>query len=282
MIDFFKFHGAGNDFIIINASSTIWNKSDSFIKKICDCHYGVGADGLIFVSLCEEDNDADIRMEFFNNDGCRASMCGNGLRCVALFAYKYLLKKNELKIKTDAGVLCARILSDNEVKIELSILDFPKKFELDEEDVFFSNTGVPHLLVLENEDIENIDIQKKGRYWRHHNAFLPEGVNVNFISEDFKTSEEIKIRTYERGVEDETCACGTGIVAVALTLYTFFDVHPPFRFLTPHNDRLTVDFLDNSTKLLFDKKINLTGPAVEVFHGVLNKKYFAAYAEGDR
>ena len=282
MIDFFKFHGAGNDFIIINAFSDRWNRSGTFIKRICDCHYGVGGDGLIYVSLCNEDSDADIKMEFFNNDGCRASMCGNGLRCVALFAYKYLLNQKELRIKTDAGVLCAKILSDNEVEIELSILELPRKFELDGKNVFFSNTGVPHLLVIADEDIKNIDIQKEGAYWRYHKTFSPEGVNVNFISEGFDTEKEIKIRTYERGVEDETCACGTGIAAVALSLYTFFDVQPPFKFLTPHNDRLTVDFCNNSTRLLLDKKINLTGPAVEVFHGVLNKKYFAAYAKGDR
>ena len=282
MLDFSKFHGAGNDFIIIDDTHLIWDRSESFIKKICDRHRGVGGDGIIFITLCTEHIDADIKMEFYNNDGCRASMCGNGLRCVALFVYKYLLKKNELKIETDAGVLNATILSDYEVKIQIPILEFPRKFDLDNKNVFSSNTGVPHLLIIKNEDIRNINIEKEGAYWRWHKAFVPEGVNVNFISEDFKNTKEIKIRTYERGVEDETCACGTGISAVALTLYTFFNVQPPFRFLTPYNDRLTVDFCDNSTRLQLDRKINLTGPAIEVFHGALNKKDFAAYAEGDK
>jgi diaminopimelate epimerase len=282
MLEFSKIHGAGNDFIIIDDSEQKWIRNATFIKKICDRHRGIGADGIIFLISTPEKSNTDFRMEFYNNDGYSVSMCGNGLRCVALFASKYLTDKRKFNIETEAGILSVNLLQEGEIQIQIPIIQFPEKLMIDSNAVFFSNTGVPHLVIIADEDVHNLNITELGKYWRNHKEFSPDGVNVNFISNKFKIEKEIKIRTFERGVEAETCACGTGIAATALTLNTFFNLKPPFLFRTVDNDILTVDFYENCNTLLNDRKILLTGPAVEIFHGVLDKKYFAAFAEGDK
>lgn len=210
-IKFTKMVASGNDFVI--AELKIKNQKLKNLNKlarcVCDRKLGIGADGLL---LLEKSRVADIRMRIFNADGSEAEMCGNGARCVALY-----LKKAKIKIETKAGVIEAEVNGDN-VKIKLTepkdiMLDLPIKVNNRNMRINFINTGVPHTVIFA-EGLEKIDLVNLGRTIRHHQAFAPQGANVNFI--EVLSDNSISLRTYERGVEDETLACGTGSVASAL------------------------------------------------------------------
>jgi diaminopimelate epimerase len=269
MIDTFsKLHGAGNDFIIVNDPGQEHNKTQDMIRFLCDRKRGIGADGIIFLSLAlAQTNDYDVIMEFYNNDGSRAEMCGNGLRCAAFYANKTMNLSKSLKIKTDAGILETEVLNSNSVKIQIPVIsDFEKLF-IDGQSIFYGDTGVPHAVIF-TDNIKNIDINELGSYYRNHKRFAPRGTNVDFIQKTDSEKNLFIIRTYERGVEAETSACGTGICAAAFSLYKFCDIQPPFRFLTKEEYFLEVDFsLDQPVKTLY-----LTGPVAEVFFGKVIKQ----------
>jgi diaminopimelate epimerase len=210
-IDFTKMVASGNDFVVtdVQSKNSKVKSLNNLARKICDRKYGVGADGLL---VLEKSGVADIRMRIFNADGSEAEMCGNGARCVALWA-----KSKVIKIETKAGIIDAEVKGES-VKIKLTNpkdikLDIPIRINNRPLKVNFINTGVPHTVIFV-EGLDKIDVPNLGRQIRFHGKFAPAGTNVDFAQVLNRSS--IKVRTYERGVEDETLACGTGAVASAL------------------------------------------------------------------
>jgi len=214
-INFTKMVASGNDFIILKSLDSRAFGLRELAIKICDRKYGVGADGML---LLEKSKRADIRMRIFNADGSEAEMCGNGARCAALYANSQLPTPNsQLEIETKAGIIAAKVQGDN-VKIKLTEpkdlkLNIPIKVNSRLLRVNFINTGVPHAVIF-SEGLDEIDVFNLGRAIRFHQKFSPAGANVDFV--EVLGTNSLAIRTYERGVEDETLACGTGSVAAAL------------------------------------------------------------------
>jgi len=209
-INFTKMAASGNDFVVIDSRFGIDDsrKLTRLARQICDRKYGVGADGLL---VLEKSKKADIKMRIFNADGSEAEMCGNGARCVAL------LCKSSVSIETQAGIIESQIKGKN-VKIKLTDptrikLGLPIKIGKRILHVNFINTGVPHTVIFV-EGLNKIDIVNLGRGIRNHKKFKSAGTNVDFV--EVLSNNSIRIRTYERGVEGETLACGTGAVASAL------------------------------------------------------------------
>jgi len=270
IIDFTKMHGAGNDFILIDESKL----PDSGlllpeqVNFLCNRKIGIGADGLIIVSQ-SSDPGSGFKMTFFNSDGGRESMCGNGLRCAALYAYKHFNLNAKLKAQTDSGVLCAEIIFDSTVKIEIPYKEKFREVLVEGINLFFGNTGVPHAVIF-SDRIDDIDVVKKGKLIRYHKDFYPRGTNVNFVAPIDKSNSSFLIRTYEKGVEDETLACGTGISASAICAHLFRNAGKLVKFQTICKDILTVEIPDDNYD--FDK-VFLTGPAVEVFTGKTNSQF---------
>ena len=237
-----KMSGSGNDFILIDHREPFLQEDrlKGFIRKACRRRISVGADGLI---LIERSQKADFKWRFHNADGSEAEMCGNGGRCVARFAYLKGIAGPSLRFETLAGILSARV-DGKRVKLEMTK---PFGLKLDEtllvegEEKIFSgiNTGVPHA-VLFVEDLEGVDIVPIGRAIRFHSHFSPSGTNVNFIR--LEKGSQLSIRTYERGVEDETLACGTGAVASALIAAFKGFVKSPVSIKTRGGEVLTVHF----------------------------------------
>lgn len=208
-ISFTKMVASGNDFVVIDRVQSTGYRVQGVAQKICNRKYGIGADGLL---VLEKLKIADIRMRIFNADGSEAEMCGNGARCVSLW-----LKQKVLKIETKAGVIKSEVKGDN-IKIKLTDpkdikLDIPIKINNRLLKVNFINTGVPHTVIFV-EGLDKIDVVNLGKLVRYHKRFTPAGSNVDFM--EILSNNSVKIRTYERGVEDETLACGTGAVASAL------------------------------------------------------------------
>ncbi len=247
---FSKMHGAGNSFVIANNINSNYPCDENFIKNICHPHRGIGGDGLIYILKSKK---ADFKMNFYNCDGSKADMCGNGLRCIAKYARNYLIDQDNISFETDAGILNTEIMDGNSVKIDIPILKEIEKTKINDTDIYYGNTGVPHAIVIK-ENLEKLNVKKIGCEIRNDNFFSPEGINVNFIQ--FCDDGKVKIRTYERGVEDETLACGTGITACGLTLYKYYNFSSPITFITKDQDVLTVDIEDN--------KVCLTGEAIEI------------------
>lgn len=215
-IVFTKVVASGNDFIIIeNCLPSSVCRIPSLVKKICDRKFGVGADGVL---LLDESKKADVRMRIFNADGSEARMCGNGARCVAFYACSRLKTQNpRLKIETKAGIIEAEVKGEN-VKIKLTKPedyrpDLIIKINNRKLRVNFINTGVPHAVIFVA-GINKINAAEIGRAVRYHKGFAPKGANVNFV--EVVDKDTIRLRTYERGVEGETLACGTGSVASAI------------------------------------------------------------------
>ena len=266
--DFTKMHGAGNDFVVAFDTSEKWPRLTDTVRNICNRKRGIGADGLILLSR-NPDKKIPFKMVYFNSDGSVAGMCGNGLRCAALFCYNNLDSNKNLKIMTASGPLEALILSKNTVKVKIPIAGSFRKISIDGNDMYFGNTGVPHL-VKPVKDTDKVNVPEEGRKLRHHKFFAPEGTNVNFISLPAKnTVAPCRIRTYERGVEDETSACGTGITASAVCLLNFFRRKTPLEFITRGGDILKVEFCKSDNTLNTAAAAYLTGPAVEVFSGTI-------------
>ena len=214
---FKKMHGSGNDFVLIdNRDGKISQKFFSNLaQKLCKRHFGIGADGLI---LIDHSSVADFKWHFFNADGSSAEMCGNGGRCAARFANLLGIGGKKLTFETLAGIIEAEIKEKNRVKLQLTepkdiLFDIKLKVNNKELLVHHVNTGVPHVVVI-CDDLEKIDVKELGSAIRFHEKFSPNGTNVNFIQKIGEDS--LKVRTYERGVEDETYACGTGSVASAI------------------------------------------------------------------
>jgi len=241
-IPFMKMSGSGNDFILIDHRAPFLEEDHlrDFIQKACRRRISVGADGLI---LIERSQQADFKWRYFNADGGEAEMCGNGGRCAARFAHLKGIAGPSLRFETLAGILSAQV-DGKRVKLEMTK---PFGLKLDEtllidgkKQIFSSiNTGVPHA-VLFVEDLEGLDIVPIGKAIRFHSHFSPGGTNANFIRID--KGSQLSIRTYERGVEDETLACGTGAVASALVAAFKGLVKSPVSIKTRGGEVLSVHF----------------------------------------
>ncbi len=262
-IEFYKIEATGNDFIVFSEpEAEVLLKRPSFIQRICERHRGVGADGVILVRRRE----GTIRMNYYNKDGSEASMCGNGLRAAALMSViQGFSRKNEtFKILAPDGAHEVVVIDENFARVEL-LVDHktrPRKLDITElPDYFkvlgFINTGVPHLVIEVPRELTDLQITEWGRRLRYDASFSPEGTNVNFLR---RISEyEIEVRTYERGVEEETLSCGTGVVASAL-LYQG-DKNEDARFLQ-------IFTKGGKLKVIRENgKIYLEGPARYVFEG---------------
>lgn len=271
-IEFYKMSGAGNDFIIIDNRNQVVDETDlvGFIAKVCRRKFSVGADGLILV---ESSDKVDFKWRFYNSDGSRAEMCGNGARCAARFAYVNQIAGPELSFETDAGIVSARMQNDR-VKIRMTDptglrLNYPLKIGSRMLRISSINTGVPHAVV-EVEDLENADVCKDGRCIRFHEAYAPAGTNANFVSMTAKG--EIVIRTYERGVEDETLACGTGSVAAALIMAKIRELSSPVDVLTRSRERLSIYFRMDGDRF---HDVYLEGGARIIYVGRLHQEAWA-------
>jgi len=220
--DFWKMHGTGNDFIVVNNFDlrySFWQPA--VVKEICQWHTGVGADGLL---VLEPSAKADFRMRYFNADGYESTMCVNGSRCLSYYAYKNGIIKQQARFEAKDGI--HRVYIENQEKINVQVLykpvdekrTFPVDFTLPKFINFkrFINTGVPHL-VLEVSQVQAIPVTELGRALRYHPYYQPEGTNVDFVElSDSGKPLKLKVRTYERGVEAETLSCGSGVTAAAL------------------------------------------------------------------
>lgn len=211
-IKFSKYQGTGNDFIMIDNRALYFDKDNvDFINKLCDRRFGIGADGLILV---ENDKEADFRMIYFNSDGRESTMCGNGGRCIVAFAKELgIIKNNKVNFIAIDGLHYAEIDKDI-VKLQMNV---DIKVEQLDENSFYINTGSPHVVkIVEDMPMHFVEEAKK---IRHSKKFNREGVNVNFITIN---NDNYSIRTFERGVEDETLSCGTGNVAAGIVLKNKF------------------------------------------------------------
>jgi diaminopimelate epimerase len=267
-LSFTKMNGAGNDFVMIDNRDGALALSRDQIARLCDRHRGIGADGLLAVEPAR--NGADFRMRYYNADGGEAEMCGNGARCFARFARRVAgSAASAVTFETEAGVIGARFFGD-EVEIAMSTphsLAPATSLEAGGEtlDVHFLNTGVPHAVVFVD-DLEAVDILRLGSGLRYHTHFAPKGTNANFVQ--VLAPGEIAIRTYERGVEGETLACGTGVTACALIHHLESGAISPIAVRVKGGETLRVGFETGATLGEFTN-VTLTGPADFVFDGTV-------------
>ena len=265
MLRFTKMNGAGNDFILIDNRGGDVHLQRSQIAHLCDRHRGIGADGILLLE--DATNRADFRMRYFNADGGEAEMCGNGARCFARFANKVAGAQRKISFETPAGVISAELVGDL-VTLQMTeptdlSLDMKLPMANENKTVHFINSGVPHV-VIPVPQINDVDVRRQGSVVRHHKMFSPKGANVNFIEK--RGPKKIAIRTYERGVEDETLACGTGIVASALIFAATENANGPIIVTARGGDELQVGFEKIGNQF---RHVTLTGPADFVFEGTI-------------
>ncbi|WP_461828600.1 diaminopimelate epimerase [Aquifex sp.] len=277
-MDFWKLQGSGNDFVVIDDRDEKVERllekfslpKEEFVRRVCALHTGVGADGLILIKN-PENPENDFRWEFFNSDGSEAEMCGNGSRCAVRFAYEKGIAGEKVRFETLAGVIKAEVLKGGKrVKVQLTPPSEPvdKTLEVEEKKIegTFINTGVPHFVV-PVENLENLNVIKLGRAIRFHEEFQPKGTNVNFIQP--VSEDTIRIRTYERGVESETLACGTGATASAIVAYLKGLVKKkPVKVITKSGEELIIDFSEDL------REVFLNGSVKKVFEGRLSEELF--------
>ena len=257
-INFTKYHGTGNDFIMIDDRSESFYETDvALIKGMCNRRFGIGADGLI---LLRNEEGYDFKMVYFNSDGRQSSMCGNGGRCLIHFAHKLDVFAGKCKFLAIDGDHLGEVLNDGTVKLKMGAVDGIAR----DGDDFVLDTGSPHYVqFVENAFIKNV--KEDGAAIRYSEKYKSEGINVNFIN---MTNDMLNVTTYERGVEDETYSCGTGVTASALVANLAFNRESP----------VSVDTKGGSLKVHFQKSddgfsnIWLEGPAVKVFEGVWTLK----------
>ena len=255
-IPFNKYQGAGNDFIIIDNRRNFFNNGDhTLINRLCDRRFGIGADGLIFI---ETDPEEDFRMRYFNSDGHEGSMCGNGGRCSAAFAIRAGIAGQKLSFRAVDGIHHA--VAEN-LNINLQMNDV-SAFQLIDNN-YFINTGSPHYILFRN-DIDGIDVTSEGKTIRWSDHFNPGGTNVNFVE---VTESGIYVRTFERGVEEETLSCGTGVTASAIaSVLSGHFVTNTISVRTRGGD-LSVSFKVDGNKI---SDVHLSGPAAFVFEGEID------------
>ncbi|OBX26237.1 diaminopimelate epimerase [Gelidibacter algens] len=253
---FYKYQGTGNDFVMIDNRLLTFDKNDArHVAFLCDRRFGIGGDGLI---LLENHSEVDFKMVYFNADGNQSSMCGNGGRCIVAFAKFLGIIESATTFEAIDGKHHAEVEKEA-VKLQMQDVKVLEKFDSH----VFLNTGSPHHVQLED-DLRNLDIKAIGSKIRYGAPYNTEGSNVNFVS---KISEDVfSVRTYERGVEDETLSCGTGVTAVALAMNYMGQTDKNLITLETEGGTLVVSFEKVGQGY---KNIWLTGPAVQVFKGEL-------------
>lgn len=264
LVDFTKMNGAGNDFVLIDNRAQKIRLIPDQVVRVCHRQRGIGADGVMMLVPCGSGR-ADWAWEFYNSDGSVAEMCGNGARCFARFVQKLTGAKGKLSFETVAGVISAEF-HDERVTINMTE---PKGLRLEEkinlstgtQPVHSVNTGVPHA-VLFVPDADQAMVHQLGRELRYHPHFAPKGTNVNFVQQ--LGSGRIRVRTYERGVENETLACGTGVTASALIAARLHQFTSPVKVQVLGGDELEVSFQSGRDGFT---DVRLTGPADFVFEG---------------
>lgn len=264
-MNFTKMNGAGNDFVVVDNRDGSLALSGREIERLCDRHRGVGADGLLAVEPAQ--SGADFRMRYYNADGGEAEMCGNGARCFARFAARLSGQPEAISFETPAGLIRARFSGD------LVTINMSRPHDLREPAVLeiaslgtcrvhFLNTGVPHAVVFVG-DVEAVDIAAAGASLRRNPAFAPQGANANFAR--ILSPGNLVLRTFERGVEGETLACGTGVCAAAILHHLAAGAPAPVSVRVRGGETLEVGFSPSSSGLPQD--VTLKGPADFVFDG---------------
>ncbi len=279
-IFFIKYSGAGNDFVLIDLSKNNFDKlSTDEISLICARHVGVGADGIL---LFKDSDKHDFELQYYNADGTTGTLCGNGARCAIHYAnISGLIETPSVKFIANNKIFSGEVLDTNSIKFNF---DSPERIYLNRKikieemaiNYSFADTGAPHVVIDIEEIInistgiavcdklEDLDVKKIGKVIRNNEAFAPKGVNVNFIK---YTDSGLNMRTYERGVEDETLACGTGAVAVALIEVAKGLIDSPVKLNVKSGEQLIVNFeiVNNAIE-----KLSLTGNAEQIYQGKIN------------
>ena len=268
-VPFAKMSGTGNDFIVIDHRKSLVPEKDQaeFVSRVCRRMFSVGADGLIFI---EDSEKADFSWRFYNADGSVAEMCGNGARCAARYAYAKGIAGEKMSFETDAGLIEAEVIDGGEEVSLLMTKPFDIRTGIEVElrgagrSLSFMNSGVPHAVLFMDEETE-IAVKEWGHEIRFHELFQPAGTNVNFVQP--LAEGGIRVRTYERGVEDETMACGTGAVAAAIFAAREGIESSPVRVTTSGGDQLTIvfDLQEDGTA----ENVHLQGPARIIYIGQL-------------
>ena len=256
-IEFYKYQGTGNDFVMIDNRSNFFPKDNiQLIARLCDRRFGIGGDGLI---LLENDTETDFKMVYYNSDGNQSSMCGNGGRCLVAFAKKlHVIKDNTTFIATD-GLHHASVAENGIVSLQM--IDVPEVKITP--DYVFMNTGSPHHIQLV-EDLEHYNVKENGASIRYGELYGKQGSNINFVKKIDETT--FSLRTYERGVEDETLACGTGATAVAIAMNVLGETKASSIDLNVEGGKLVVSFDEKDGKFT---NVFLKGPAEFVFKGTI-------------
>ena len=256
-ISFTKYNGAGNDFIVIDDRVNNLNLTKSQIYNLCNRNVGIGGDGLI---LIKESSKTDFKILHYTSDGNLGSLCGNGSRCAILYAYRNNIINKHTVFEAFDGIHKAEIINDELISMQMKL-----NSRIVENDYgMWVDTGSPHLIV-ETTNVDELDVRNLGRSIRYNDYYKKEGVNVNFVE---RTSDEVfKIRTYERGVEDETRACGTGSTASAICMNYIGKTSSNKMKMKCLGGDLEVKFLKRNKKY---SEISITGPAKFVFEGIID------------
>ena len=264
-LHFYKYQGTGNDFILLDDRDASFPIDDNLlIAKLCDRRFGIGADGLI---LLQKDNTSAFFMRYYNSDGNQSSMCGNGGRCIAAFAHHLRVIGNETVFKAVDGFHEAIISEDkNEIFVKLKMQDVKEIQKPSDDFTFVLNTGSPHYVSFVTSSIDSMNVLEEAKKIRYNNEFKTEGINVNFVN--LAGLKKIDMRTYERGVEDETLSCGTGVTAAALSAAMLNDLPNGIHTIDvkTKGGNLSVKFNFNKMSKTFTD-VWLQGPATLVFEG---------------
>ena len=257
-LSFEKYVAAGNDFIVVDNRKGVIKDGVKAAKTLCDRKFGIGADGIL---LLESSKKADVKMRIFNPDGSQAEMCGNGVRCLAHFAVAHKIAKADHTVETGAGLIGAQVRRST-VNAKLTQpsglkLNIHLRIGGQAQKVHFINTGVPHAVIVNNE-LDKVDVESRGQEVRRHAHFAPRGTNVNFIH---CSKDGIEVRTYERGVEGETLACGTGVTAAAVLYAVRLGHHR--RIARPATHRIVVQVKSGET-LFVSLKVQRLGNQSQV------------------
>lgn len=258
-LTFFKYQGAGNDFIMIdNRNKGLLGNESTLYAQWCHRRFGIGADGLI---LLQEKPGYDFEMKYYNADGSESTMCGNGGRCVVLFANHLGIINTDTTFWAIDGPHQARILPNGNISLQMGDVSAITN----DGDAFVLNTGSPHY-VLQVPEVNSINVFEQGKSVRNAPAYAREGINVNFLEID--DAEHLKVRTYERGVEDETYACGTGVTACAIVASCIL-AKPAGRHRYEIKTLVDVLAVEYEWNFPHATDIWLTGPALKVFEGTI-------------
>jgi diaminopimelate epimerase len=257
-LSFYKYQGTGNDFVMVDNFQDFFSKNNTkLIELLCDRRFGIGADGLI---LLETDKNSDFKMVYYNSDGNESSMCGNGGRCLVAFAKQLGVISNHTTFSATDGIHHATIDENGIVSLQMKDVETIKL----ENDYVFLNTGSPHHVELV-EDLEHFNIKEEGAKIRYSSLYGNAGSNVNFVSQI--SDNTFAVRTYERGVEDETLSCGTGVTAVAIAMNSIGKTESNHITLLTEGGQLQVKFTTENGAY---RNVFLIGPATFVFEGTID------------